>query len=284
MVHTTGLGAAPRTRREARALLAAPPPAPPAPLPRRRDLRAAGPARGRRAPPKVAFRPDIEGLRAVAVVLVVAFHAGIGPLRGGFLGVDVFLVISGFLITSLLVDEVRSTGTISLATFYARRIRRLLPAAVLVLLTVTLASAVLVPAIDRPQVADDVRAAALFVRELALRGRLDGLLLEGRAQPRSALLVAVGGGAVLPRVARAAAPGGRPAAARRGGARTRAPRDTDRRLWALLAPVGLLSLALSAATTASTGPWAYFGTHTRAWELAAGRRRGAEPPAPAPPG
>ena len=270
MVPTTGLGAAPRTRREARALVAAQAEVrTPAPLPRRRDLRDAGSARGRREPPKVTFRPDIEGLRAVAVVLVVAFHAGIGPLRGGFLGVDVFLVISGFLITSLLVDEVRSTGTISLASFYARRIRRLLPAAVLVLVTVTLASAVLVPAVDRPQVADDVRAAALlganwhFAADStdyfsntghSLVLHYWSLSLEEQfylVWPALLLLVA-----------------GRRRRARR--ARTPAPRDTDRRLWALLAPVGLLSLALSAATTASTGPWAYFGTHTRAWELAAG--------------
>src|SRR5690242_6242989 len=75
------------------------------------------------------FRGDIEGLRAVAVVLVVAFHAGVGVVGGGFVGVDVFFVLSGFLITGLLVDEIASTGTISLADFYARRIRRLLPLA-----------------------------------------------------------------------------------------------------------------------------------------------------------
>src|SRR5919202_947332 len=128
------------------------PPATPGPGPRSR--------RGVR--PRVAFRPDVEGLRAVAVVLVVVFHAGLGPLSGGYVGVDVFFVISGFLITSLLVDEVRATGSISLADFYARRTRRLLPAACLVLVVTAAAAAVALPSLDRPVVADDVRAAALF--------------------------------------------------------------------------------------------------------------------------
>jgi peptidoglycan/LPS O-acetylase OafA/YrhL len=78
------------------------------------------------------FRPDIEGLRAVAIIGVILFHAGIPGVPGGFLGVDVFFVLSGFLITGILLDEVRRTGTISLPAFWARRARRLLPAATLV--------------------------------------------------------------------------------------------------------------------------------------------------------
>ena len=78
------------------------------------------------------FRPDVEGLRAVAIIGVVLFHAGIRAVRGGFLGVDVFFVLSGFLITGILIAEVEGTGRISLSRFWARRIRRLLPAAMLV--------------------------------------------------------------------------------------------------------------------------------------------------------
>ena len=78
------------------------------------------------------FRPDIEGLRAIAILGVVLFHAGIPGFSGGFLGVDVFFVLSGFLITGLLVDEVRKRGTISLPGFWARRAKRLLPVATLV--------------------------------------------------------------------------------------------------------------------------------------------------------
>jgi len=78
-------------------------------------------------------RRDIQGLRAVAVGLVVAAHAGVPGLQGGFIGVDVFFVISGFLITGLLLSEGRRTDDVSLRHFYARRARRILPAATLVL-------------------------------------------------------------------------------------------------------------------------------------------------------
>lgn len=78
------------------------------------------------------FRSDIEGLRAVAIVGVVLFHAGVSRVSGGFLGVDVFFVLSGFLITGILIREVEKTGTVSLPAFWARRARRLLPAATLV--------------------------------------------------------------------------------------------------------------------------------------------------------
>src|SRR5688500_14811728 len=84
------------------------------------------------------FRPDIEGLRGLAILLVVLFHAQLVGIGGGFVGVDVFFVISGFLITGLLLRERERSGGIDLVRFYARRIRRLLPAASVVLL-VTLA-------------------------------------------------------------------------------------------------------------------------------------------------
>src|SRR5271157_1550406 len=75
------------------------------------------------------FRPDIVGLRAVAVLAVVLCHAGVPGLAGGYIGVDVFFVISGFLITGLLWREATTTNTIRLARFYGARARRLLPAA-----------------------------------------------------------------------------------------------------------------------------------------------------------
>src|SRR6185436_12025352 len=89
---------------------------------------------------KSAFRPDIEGLRAVAIGLVILAHAGVPFAAGGFVGVDVFFVISGFLITRLLVGELDRTRTISLATFYARRIKRLLPQAALAVTAVVIGS------------------------------------------------------------------------------------------------------------------------------------------------
>jgi len=79
--------------------------------------------------PKLA---EIEGLRAVAVVLVVLYHLGVGRLAGGYVGVDVFFVVSGFLITGLLLREIEQAGSVSLAGFWARRIRRIVPMATLV--------------------------------------------------------------------------------------------------------------------------------------------------------
>ena len=82
-------------------------------------------------PSAVSFErlPAIDGMRAIAVYLVVAFHAGVVRFEGGFVGVDVFFVLSGFLITRLLIVEFASTGRVDVVGFYARRARRLLPAA-----------------------------------------------------------------------------------------------------------------------------------------------------------
>jgi peptidoglycan/LPS O-acetylase OafA/YrhL len=86
-----------------------------------------------------SFRPEIEGLRAVAVGGVIAFHFGMTGLPGGFVGVDIFFVISGYLITTLLQQELASQGTVNLWAFYARRARRLLPASLFVILVTLLA-------------------------------------------------------------------------------------------------------------------------------------------------
>ena len=77
---------------------------------------------------RLGYRGDIEGLRAVAILLVIADHAGVPWLTGGFVGVDVFFVLSGYLITGLLLQEIRETGGLRLWKFYVRRLRRLLPA------------------------------------------------------------------------------------------------------------------------------------------------------------
>ncbi len=101
-------------------------------------------AEGSVTPQQVStFRPDIQGLRAVAVLAVAFDHAHLHGFSGGFVGVDVFFVISGFLITQLLLREAQRTGSISLTQFYGRRARRILPAATLVLVTTVIASVVL---------------------------------------------------------------------------------------------------------------------------------------------
>jgi peptidoglycan/LPS O-acetylase OafA/YrhL len=84
---------------------------------------------------KKDFRPDIEGLRALAVLGVIFFHLGVRQLPGGFLGVDVFFVISGFLITRMLIAEYDKTGGVDFSQFWARRFRRLAPAAILVVVS-----------------------------------------------------------------------------------------------------------------------------------------------------
>lgn len=115
----------------------------------------------------LAYRPGIDGMRAIAVLGVVLYHAGFGP-PGGFVGVDVFFVISGFLITSLLEAELERSGRIDLAGFYARRVRRLLPALGVMLLATAAASfAILSPygelsAALRSAAASSVFAANIF--------------------------------------------------------------------------------------------------------------------------
>jgi len=112
------------------------------------------------------YRPDIEGLRGLAVLLVVIFHAGPFGVTGGFIGVDVFFVISGFLITGLLLRERERHGRIDIAAFYARRARRLLPAATIVIIVTLLASILVVPPLDLPSVALDGAASALSVSNM----------------------------------------------------------------------------------------------------------------------
>jgi len=90
-------------------------------------------------PLRATFRPDVQGLRGIAVLVVVAFHAGL-PLDGGFVGVDLFFVISGYVITRVLVAELGATNRLGFGDFYARRARRLLPAAAMLLTVVAMAS------------------------------------------------------------------------------------------------------------------------------------------------
>lgn len=118
--------------------------------------------------PARAIRPEIQGLRAVAVLLVVAFHLYPNRVPGGYVGVDVFFVISGFLITSHIHREVVVTGTVRLRRFWARRIRRLLPASLLVLAVSAVAALAFVPATMWGQTARQIAASALYVQNWAL--------------------------------------------------------------------------------------------------------------------
>ncbi|NNC11587.1 acyltransferase [Planctomonas sp. JC2975] len=114
------------------------------------------------------FRPDIQGLRAIAVGAVVANHAGLPFLPGGYVGVDVFFVISGFLITSLLLRELDEKGRIDFTGFYSRRARRILPASFAVLVLSVIGAVIWIPPLLRVQMLRDAIATALYVPNFAL--------------------------------------------------------------------------------------------------------------------
>ena len=117
-------------------------------------------------PGESRFRGDIQGLRGIAVLLVLLFHASVPGFKGGFVGVDIFFVISGYLITGNLLREVKSTGQIRFKEFYARRIRRLLPASILVLLTTLVVVAIWFPPLLLPGAAVDISSAGLYVSNM----------------------------------------------------------------------------------------------------------------------
>src|SRR5215218_2178589 len=107
-------------------------------------------------------RDDIQGLRALAILFVVAYHSGVPHVSGGFVGVDFFFVLSGFLITQLMLREIATTGTVSLRRFWARRARRIIPASALVLIATMLAVREFISPVERKAIGIDALWAALF--------------------------------------------------------------------------------------------------------------------------
>jgi peptidoglycan/LPS O-acetylase OafA/YrhL len=120
----------------------------------------------------------VEGLRAVAVLLVLVYHAGVGWVSGGFVGVDVFFVVSGFVITNQLLREVESTGRLSLVGFYGRRAKRLLPAAGLVLVVTTVVAWLMASRVEWRVVGGDIAGAAVYVVNWVFAGRSVDYLAE----------------------------------------------------------------------------------------------------------
>jgi peptidoglycan/LPS O-acetylase OafA/YrhL len=118
------------------------------------------------------FRGDVEGLRALAVIVVVGYHARVAGFAGGFVGVDVFFVVSGYLITRLLLQELASNGRISLRGFWARRARRLLPASTLVIVATLLVGRSVLSPLALRSLATDAIAAATFVVNFVFANRL----------------------------------------------------------------------------------------------------------------
>lgn len=108
------------------------------------------------------FRSDINGLRAVAVALVVLFHFGVAPVAGGFIGVDVFFVISGYLMTGIIVSR-QLSGSFSCATFYLERCRRIVPALAVLCVAVLVAGWFLLMPSEYMDLGQQVIAALTFV-------------------------------------------------------------------------------------------------------------------------
>ncbi|MFA6157096.1 acyltransferase family protein [Mesorhizobium sp.] len=209
------------------------------------------------------LRPEIQGLRGVAVALVVIFHIWPAVLPGGYVGVDVFFVISGYLITGLLARMALRDGHISLTAFYSRRVRRLLPAALLTLLVALAGTLVLLSSARWEETAIQVAASALYSQNWRLAWQaVDYLGAEEAASPVQhywSLSIEEQFYIVWPVLMMAVL-----WLARRFRQPPRAA------LLVALAVVFAGSLAVSVFVTRSDPAGAYFFTHTRLWELALG--------------
>lgn len=198
---------------------------------------------------------EIQGLRALAVLLVIAFHARFLP--GGFIGVDIFYVISGYLITGLLLRELKETGSISLANFYSRRIKRLLPSTFLVLVSTAIISFVVMPASARSNLGRNIVAAALYVSNYVFAWwQNDYQNLGTTPSPIIhfwSLAVEEQFYLIWPLLILLAARNGRTS-----------------RVFKVLAGVTLCSFALSLFATSKFPIWSFYSLPTRAWELGLG--------------
>ncbi|MFC5943160.1 acyltransferase family protein [Micromonospora harpali] len=213
------------------------------------------------APRASSFRPDIEGVRALAITLVVLYHVGAPGFDAGFVGVDTFFVISGYLITGLLVRERQSTGRVDVRRFYARRVRRLLPASILVAVATFGLARFVVPPLELADVRQDGLATLGYLSNYWFAHQsTDYLNDHSGASPYQqywslaveeqfyliwpALLV--GGCLVLGRL------------------------GVVRASRLVVGGVLVSSFALCVVVTSFAQPWAFFGLPTRAWELALG--------------
>ncbi|MGH8652649.1 MAG: acyltransferase family protein [Gammaproteobacteria bacterium] len=202
----------------------------------------------------ITHRPEIDGLRAIAVIAVVLYHAGLGG--AGFVGVDVFFVISGYLITALLLREWSTTHAIDLLAFYARRVRRIFPVATFVVVAVLVVASLLSPLTLKAHTSFSAAAAAVFGANIFLQFTSGGYF-DGRAEEMPllhlwslsveeqfyflwpALLIVV-------------------------------LRYRPRWLLSVIAALGLASFALAEAFMAANPEAAFYQMPARYWELAAG--------------
>jgi peptidoglycan/LPS O-acetylase OafA/YrhL len=221
------------------------------------------------------FRADIQGLRAIAVLLVLVFHLWPRVAPGGYVGVDVFFVISGYLMTGLLVREAERSSRVSLPRFYARRIRRLLPAASATLVLVGVASLFLLSPVRWDDTAAEITASAFYAENWWLASEsVDYLALEEAPSPVQhfwSLSVEEQFYIAWPLLIMAVLWLAR---------RTRRP--LRQLLLPVLAVATAASLAYSVVATLDTPAPAYFSTGTRFWELGLGGLLVLAPRPPAP--
>ena len=209
-------------------------------------------------------RTDIEGLRAIAVLAVLLFHAGVPGIGGGYVGVDVFFVVSGFLITSLLVAEKTDTGKVSLGAFYARRARRILPVSALVAVATLCASWVWLEPLRLRSLSRDVLAVALFSSNFVFAHRgadyLQSALPPSPLQHYWSLAVEEQFYVVWPALVMLVCI----------GIGTRTMRNVRLRVGITAGVAAVASFIGCMALMNSSQPWAFFSPHTRAFELAIG--------------
>lgn len=208
------------------------------------------------------FRPEIQGLRAIAVIAVLIFHLWPSVLPGGYIGVDVFFVISGFLITGILLRQAERTGRIDVVGFYIKRLKRLLPAATVVLLSVAVCISLL-PITRWVDTANEIAASALYVENwwLAIQA-VDYLAAENAASPLQhywSLSVEEQYYIVWPLLFGLAI-----------SLSVNSVTPVRRKFLWIIVCVGLCSFAYSVYLTPRSPGVAYFATTTRAWELALG--------------
>jgi peptidoglycan/LPS O-acetylase OafA/YrhL len=225
-------------------------------------------------PDRPPFRPDIEGLRGVAILLVVAFHAGVRGVFGGFVGVDVFFVLSGFFITGLIVRELSTSGSVDLGAFYGRRALRLLPALLVTLLATLAAVMWLYAPIDRAGIAANARSVALYSGNIEYArtsldyfGSADNPLLHtwSLAVEEQFYLVWPLLFLVVVWIANVRTNQERTTEDAEGAEET-----AKNRILIGIIVAGTLSFAASLWLTRVSQPWAFFGMPTRIWEFALG--------------
>lgn len=209
-------------------------------------------------------RTDIEGLRAVAVLAVLLFHAEVPGVGGGYVGVDVFFVVSGFLITSLLVAEKTNTGTVSLGAFYARRARRILPVSALVAVASLLASWIWLEPLRLRSLSHDVLAVALFSSNFVFANRgadyLQSALPPSPLQHYWSLAVEEQFYVVWPALVMLVCI----------GVGTQTMRNVRLRVGITSGIAAVVSFIACMTLMNTSQPWAFFSPHTRAFELAIG--------------